>query len=351
MYPDPLNVRPRRGLLDRPSMPRHLDERIANQFGLIRTQPLVDIGGSSTLNLRLDTASGAFVIRLYRRWMTTDRLHCMHLARRYLAEANIPCPLPLPTIDGDGWIEIDDHLVEIEPFIAFDRQMDSWERLEQGLPLLGRLHDRLAELELPIAGRVAPAANSINRDQFVGGVRRGADALRDVHLSDDELALADASEDLAKRIANAERDFDTGPLQLVHGDYWDNNVYFRAGTIVLVADLDFMGERPRIDDLALTLYYTNSTFADDQVSEARIANLSRLVRAYDSTLSRPLSETERLAIPLAMARTAVGFVAQMADADSEEAIHRLVPELAPDFQWVESLLNDLARWQERFLQA
>jgi Ser/Thr protein kinase RdoA (MazF antagonist) len=172
-----------------------------------------------------------------------------------------------------------------------------------------------------------------------------------VHTSSEELVLADASESLAARVADAERDLDTGPRQLVHGDYWDNNVLFRDGEIVLVADLDFMGARPRVDDLALTLYYTNATFADDQVSSARVAALGRLVQAYDAILGRPLSDAERRAIPLAMARTAIGFIAQMADADSEEGIHRLARELVPDFRWVRALLEDLEEWQDVFQQS
>lgn len=351
MRPGTSLPKPRRGLLDRPTMPHQLDQQIANHFGLTATQPFVDIGGSSTLNLRLETTSGAFVVRLYRRWMTPARLEAMQAARRFLAEAGIPCPLPRLTLDGAGWIEVDGHLVEIEPFIAFDSKMDSWVWLEQGLPLLGRIHDQLASLDLPIAGRLAPASNSIDQEQFVEGVRQGAACLRDVHTSDEELVLADASESLAERVADAERDLDTGPLQLVHGDYWDNSVYFRDREIVLVADLDFMGARPRIDDLALTLYYTNSTFANDQVSRARAADLGRLVHAYDSSLARQLSDAERLAIPPAMARTAIGFIAQMTDADSDEGIHRLARELVPDFRWVQAMLDDLGGWQEVLQQS
>lgn len=332
-------------------MPGQLDQQIANHFGLTATQPFVDIGGSSTLNLRLETTSGAFVIRLYRRWMTPARLRAMQAARRHLAGVGIPCLTPVPARDGSDWIEVDGHLVEVERHIAFDSKMDTWGRLEQGLPLLGRLHDRLASLDLPIAGRLAPASNSIDQEQFVEGVRQGAACLRDVHTSDEELVLADASESLAERVADAERDLDTGPRQLVHGDYWDNNVYFLDGEIVLVADLDFMGARPRIDDLGLTLYYTNSTFADDQVSRARVADLGRLVRAYDSSLARQLSDAERLAIPLAMARTAIGFIAQMTDADSDEGIHTLARELVLDFRWVQALLDDLGGWQEVLQQA
>jgi hypothetical protein len=52
-----------------------------------------------------------------------------------------------------------------------------------------------------------------------------------------------------------------------------------------------------------------------------------------------------LAIPLAMARTAIGFVAQMRDTDSEEGIHSLAWELMPDFVWGRTLLDDLEEWQ------
>jgi homoserine kinase type II len=326
-------------------MPGQLEQEIVERFGLVATQPFVDIGGSSTLNLRLHTTSGEFVVRLYRLWMTPARLEAMQAARRILASAGIPCMPPLSTRDGGDWIEVTGHLVEIEPLVAFDSKMDTWARIETGVHLLGRIHDRLRALDLSDAGRLAPAANSIDRANFVEGVRLGAARLRDVHISDDELALADTSESLADRVTAAEHDLDTGPHQLVHGDFWDNNVYFRDGEIVLVADLDFMGARPRIDDLALTLYYTNSTFAEDQVSVDRIRKLGRLIDAYDSGLARKLTNIERQALPLAMARTAIGFVAQMADADSEEGIHRLARELVPDFIWVRALVDNLDAWQ------
>lgn len=337
--------RPRRGLLDRPSMPDHLEREIATRFGLSATQPLVDIGGSATLNLRLATTDGTFVVRVYRSWVTPARLQAMQGARRHLAEAGIPCLPPLPARDGSDWIDVGGHLVEIEPHVSFDGKMDTWERLEEGLPLLGHIHDLLELLDLPLEGRIAAAANSIDRELFVAGVRAGARSLREIHPPDDELAVADASESLAERIAALERPLDLGPPQIVHGDYWDNNVYFRDGRIVLVLDLDFMGARPRVDDLALTLYYTNSTFSDDQVSGDRIRRLGRLAHAYDSALARPLTDDEWRAIPLAMARTAVGMVAHLADADSEEGMFVHTRSLAPDFTWVRALLDDLERWQ------
>jgi Ser/Thr protein kinase RdoA (MazF antagonist) len=63
---------------------------------------------------------------------------------------------------------------------------------------------------------------------------------------------------LADLVSEAEGPLATGGAgQLVHGDFWDNNVYFRSEKLVAVTDLDFMGKRPRIDDLALTHYFTD----------------------------------------------------------------------------------------------
>lgn len=337
---------PRRGLLDRPIVPTDLERELAGRFGFEEIQPLTELGGSSTLNLLVRTTDGPSVVRVYRDWMTQERLEAMQAARRYLAEAGVPCLSPTKALDGTTWFEIDGHLIEVEPYIEYDCKMDTWERLEQGMPLLARLHDRLASLHVPEAGRHAPAANSILRESFLEGVLAGTASLRAIGPPDNERAVADLADELAARISAMERWLDPGPLQLVHGDYWDNNVYFRDGRIVLVLDFDFMAVRPRIDDLALTLYYTNSTFSEDQVSDGRIRRLGHLVRAYDSALTHPLSDDEWQAIPLAMARTAVGFFAHFPYADSEEGMHALALELAPDFVWVSALLDDLERWQE-----
>jgi Ser/Thr protein kinase RdoA (MazF antagonist) len=37
--------------------------------------------------------------------------------------------------------------------------------------------------------------------------------------------------------------------QLVHGDFWDDNVLFAGDEVVLVTDFDFLGLRPPVGDL------------------------------------------------------------------------------------------------------
>jgi homoserine kinase type II len=217
-----------------------------------------------------------------------------------------------------------------------------------GLPLLGRIHTLLRPLALSEAGRRAPAANHIQPHDVLPGTLRGTGRLRGWDPSSAELQLAAAAAELAQLVERAQRDFEGLPRQLVHGDYWDNNVLFRAGRVVLVADLDFMGERVRVDDLALTLYYTNSTFADDPTSAERVRMLRGLADAYDAGLDEPLTSVERAAVPLALARTPLAFIAMIAAVDSEAGARRLAAEMAGDVAWALAIVRNLDRWQAAF---
>jgi len=76
--------------------------------------------------------------------------------------------------------------------------------------------------------------------------------------------MASQAERLAELVAAGEAGLVAGlPRQLVHGDFWDDNVFFQGETLVFAADFAFMAERARIDDLALTLYYTDTRSRPD----------------------------------------------------------------------------------------
>jgi homoserine kinase type II len=155
--------------------------------------------------------------------------------------------------------------------------------------------------------------------------------------------LADASEELAALVTGAERDFIPKlPRQLVHGDFWDNNICFRGGLLNLITDLDFMCERARIDDMALTLYYTNLTFSEDQLSDDRRRRLRTLVDAYDRGLDRRLSSIERAALPLALTRTPLCLVGMIGSLDTEREAKKLASEISRDIG------REPGPWQEVF---
>jgi homoserine kinase type II len=134
-------------------------------------------------------------------------------------------------------------------------------------------------------------------------VRRGVERIRGWDPTAAERGLAGVAEELAGLVSQAEVGLVVRlPRQLVHGDFWDNNVGFREGRPVLVADFDFMGERARIDDLALTLWCARCDLGAEGGPVQDQARLGRLVDRYDAGLDLRLSAAERTALPLAMAR-------------------------------------------------
>lgn len=139
------------------------------------------------------------------------------------------------------------------------------------------------------------------------------------------------------------------PTQLVHGDFWDNNVLFRDGRIVLVTDFDFMGERARVDDLALTLYFADSSLGQEE-DGVRIARLRRLVDAYDSGLDLPLTTAERAALPLAIARQTLWAIGGwLAKLDDEQAARDLAAVMSADVERALQVVGGIDQWQQAFV--
>lgn len=348
-----------RGLRATPS-PR-LFELLRERYGLDDTDEPRDLGGSSCLNLLVTRGGGRYVARVYRPYVSAARLDAIQQVRRELARGGVPCTAVVPTREGEPWTTIDGRLVEAEPFVERDADMDSWERLELGIPWLGRIHSLLKGVNVGPEGRAPLFANHVEPFDALDWTLRGTRRVRGWGPSHDELRLVEAAEELAQRVADAERDIVSSlRRQLVHGDFWDNNVFFRAGgptappqvegwSMVLVTDFDFMGERARIDDLALTLYYANSTFSEDPVSADRISRLRRLVDAYDRGLDDPLTSEERAALPLALARQPLWAVGRwVALLDDEERARRLAAEMPGDVEWALQVIREAGRWQAAF---
>jgi len=337
-----------RGLRATPSP--ELLEAVRAHYELGRVDSVVDLGGSSSLNLLVRARSHRYVVRVYRPYVTEARLGDLHLARRKLVAGGVPCAATLATRNGQPWIKLDGRLVEVEGYVDHEAAMDSWERLETALPMLGQIHTILQDVETGPDGKSPVFANHIEPQDVLDKTQRGTQRIRGWASSPAELHLAETAEELAHRVAAAERDLVPAlPRQLVHGDFWDNNVFFRDSFVALVTDFDFMGERARIDDLALTLYFTSLAYAQDPVSDDQRLRLRRLVEAYDSGLADPLSSAERAALPLALARQPLwsigGWVALL---DDEQSARQHAAGTAEALDWALGIVRQLDRWQIAF---
>jgi len=333
----------------RPTPSPELFDFIQASYGMEFTDAPMDLGGSRNLNLLVSAKEKRYVVRVYRSWVPAERVVDIQRVRRLLSSGGTPSSVVIPTLGGTSWTTHEGCLLEMEEYVESDAYMDSWERLAVGLPLLGRTHSLLKKIDVSWAGKHPPIANHIASEEALTWTTRAVSRIEHWGPTAQEARFATAALDLAHRLRMTERELvNQLPHQLVHGDFWDNNVFFRNGKIILITDLDFMGERARIDDVALTLYYTNSTFSEDPLSEERIQRLRGLLDAYASGLDEPLTSVERLALPLAIARTPLFLMRYIALMETKEAAVKPIAETLPDLEWALHLLTDLAHWQQRF---
>jgi len=240
--------------------------------------------------------------------------------------------------------------MELVDYVEPAAEMDTWETLAAGMPVLARIHAALQHMPAGPAARQPLFANYIEPAQALPRTLLGASRIRSWNPSQSERDLADEAEKLARRVSSAECGMeDRLPRQLVHGDFWDNNVYLRGGRVVYVADFDFMGIRSRIDDIALTLFFACMEYFEECASDTQLARLRALLDAYDLGADRPLSAAERAALPAAIARQPLwsigGWVASL---DDEGAARAHAAGTAAEVQWANRLMDELERWQSAF---
>jgi Ser/Thr protein kinase RdoA (MazF antagonist) len=219
--------------------------------------------------------------------VTPARLDAIQSVRALLARRGLPFIEPLQAKSGSRWIEVGGHLAEVERHVEGE-DMDRSHTLMIGMTVLARVHSELGRSSLGPAANIAPTANHVDARVARLATARAAAIIKSWARSEADAAVARSAELLAEELWRAEAPFvDRVGRQLVHGDFWDNNVKFSGDDVAGILDLDFMGERPRIDDLALTLYYAHAsslgTHGEAGVFQA-MAELRRLRFRGESTI-------------------------------------------------------------------
>jgi Ser/Thr protein kinase RdoA (MazF antagonist) len=327
---------------------RDLIDAVSAAYGLPAGVDCRDLGDSFNLNVLVSHGDQRLVVRMYRPSTTTPRLEAVQRIRGSLLDEGLPFAPLRTTVDGRTYWEFEGRLIEGEEYVPSETYMDSFARIRLGMPALARVHNRLRLAPMDEWAAHAPIANHVDAERMVDVVAAGVDVVRGNKGSHAESRYADVAESLAPQVQRAEAGLaDALPRQLVHGDFWDDNVRFVGSRIVLITDLDFMGLRPRIDDLALTLFYTNERLGRDDLSAQRRHQLRELVDAYDEALTVPLSRTERYALPYAIARTTLCFAEQLTHGDAALA-SEIVRRRGPAWVWAQAVINDPA-WTNAFV--
>nr|WP_238345707.1 phosphotransferase [Actinopolymorpha cephalotaxi] len=302
-----------------------------------------DLGGSSNLNLLAGRAGRPVVVRVYLPWVDSVRLTDLQRIRGLLREAGVPTPRLLPTANGRPWTSLGGRLVEVEEYVEHDAEMDTWTHLNAGMPTLGRIHSVLDGVDAAPVTRYPGFANAVEAADARAVAARGIARIRSWDdISADVARMCEEAEEIAEFVVTAEAAAPPTHRQLVHGDFWDNNVLFRSGRVAAVLDLDFLGHRPRVDDLALTLFFTDQTILPVEVDQ--IPLLRGLVDHYDRGLDHPLTPEERAAVPAALARQQLWGFGHVSKLDEKRA-KSLVDVMVGEVRRTLRIARDLPGWR------
>jgi homoserine kinase type II len=287
---------------------------IESQYALGIIQSCQDLGGAYNLNILLDMVNGSCVARVYRPWVTEERLKAVQAVKSWLRERQLPTILPLTTTDGAAFTAYDNRLVEVEPYVAHRASQETWASYEQGFLMLGNLHNALAlypqstVITPPVVENYGTpdmlrrwTAGTLQRLQQADGPR----VKEAISLTEKTLRILEPLQEHWMRVKN------DLPHQLVHGDYVINNLLWVKGDISAIVDFDFLASHERIFDIAYALYWMFCRLEPESaVQDWSWQRAARMIQIYNSANHYPLSKEETMALPLEMARVPLYWIAE-----------------------------------------
>jgi hypothetical protein len=242
-----------------------------------------DIGGGFNLNLRID-AEPPVLLRVHRPWVRRGRVAGLRRLRERLQRTHLRVARPIP-ISGCDLLRTADRWAELEEFVDHVQpraDKDSYVRLFEEL---GRVHTALKAVWEPAPPEPLDDHRTFGQLRHsIGFTRRrlgprSEPIVRRMHLLTGELSKLREEVEL--------------PCAPIHGDYKFGNVGELADGSWVTFDLDFARVRERLYDVAASVHQVAPS---DELHEPL-----RLLDAYESTASEPLTRDEHRWLPGALA--------------------------------------------------
>ncbi|MGK5548650.1 phosphotransferase enzyme family protein [Streptomyces sp. URMC 127] len=299
-----------------------LEITLAREAFAVPARGAMLLGGGATANriVALTDAAGQarWVLRCPLRDPRPARLDFLLGFHRLAQAGGLPVAVPHPTFDGRGWAEDPSGRpwVLLEYLPGRPLAMVTAPLAEQAAHQLAALHRLPAERALPVV-EVAPDspwdAWLTAPDDTWQATAEIADGYHDL------LAGYRRYVGLLHQHGGALRSLEA--KQWGHGDFHGHNLLHQDGRITGVLDLDGVGRRPRVTDVALAVLMLARTGGGDYRLQP---DLTRpLLTGYQQHSATPLTPTERALLWPAM------VLSQLPDPHHLTALRRVGRPLAP----------------------
>ncbi len=255
----------------------------------------------------METPHRHFVARVFRPWVTPERLLGIQRVKSQLHQSGIPVVLPLSTIDGRTLIESDLRLIELEPYLPHQEIEPDWQYYQTAFYQLGQLHRALAHR---VDGFTLPPPSVENYALPADLLKQIAHTRSLIEQVPEPGALqaieicAQAERCLQPILVWWQANQASLPRQLVHGDYGLGNLLFQQDRVIALLDFDFLAFHERIFDLAYALFWMLERIQPD------LSRIPEMVIRYQDGAGSPLKEVELNSIFVEMARVPLYWIGE-----------------------------------------
>jgi Putative homoserine kinase type II (protein kinase fold) len=210
--------------------------------------------GINNLTQVLETSTGSYILRTYRRDRSLEKIRYELRILRVLQQKNLTfqIPAPIPTATGELFAALSGTIVTISPHLSGSiPQNDNLEQAHAAGQALAELVTTLAEIRVEPTSQIAPFPLSNDFAGWAGCPVKPAEVIEKLPLAEKEqnqiLRLLENTQAFAPFL------YQTLPQQVIHRDYDPSNILMEGNVVTGVLDFEFCGPDVRILDLAYAL--------------------------------------------------------------------------------------------------